>query len=321
MSNININIDYETRDIKVNNKTEQTKKYPNDLLMAIRHNSKGIKEELEKDGLKLKDVIEKTEELCMIAVKQNEKALQYVPIELQTINICITAMYFHMNIGILDYIIDEKKREIVRSIYENNKQYAKDFYDVKHNKRSLKTVNQQSEEMCLLAVKKNGSELIHVKDQTLEICMEAVKENPWVLKYVERHYQIEEICWCAIKQDVDTIKFIKDKTPEMCLYVVKNNGGTLRHIKKKYQTEDICLAAIENTHIAYSYVENTTYEFRLKAVKKNWKVIELMDEEDRTSLICIEAIKQNLEAFKYIRENSYTIWSQVGNYLYESSYK
>ncbi len=80
---------------------------------------------------------EQSHALCLTAVQQNGRALQYV--KKQTHEICLEA--------------------------------------VKNNGHALKFVREQTHEICLQAVKSNGMALQYVKEQTHDICLEAVKQN------------------------------------------------------------------------------------------------------------------------------------------------
>ena len=55
---------------------------------------------------------------------------------------------------------------------------------VRENPLNLEYVKEQTQEICLQAVKQNGLALRFVKNQTPEICLEAVKEDGLALKYV-----------------------------------------------------------------------------------------------------------------------------------------
>ena len=56
--------------------------------------------------------------------------------------------------------------------------------DFKQNGFALKFVKEQTQEICLEAVKQYGLALQYVKEQTFEMCLEAVKQNGNALKYV-----------------------------------------------------------------------------------------------------------------------------------------
>ncbi len=58
------------------------------------------------------------------------------------------------------------------------------FRSCKKDGKSLAYVKEQSNSICLEAVKENYSALSCVKEQTEEICIEAVKQNDFALYYV-----------------------------------------------------------------------------------------------------------------------------------------
>jgi hypothetical protein len=56
---------------------------------------------------------------------------------------------------------------------------------LKKNPSKLSEIENQTEAICLAAVKKYGYALGHVKNQTEAICIAAVKENHFCLRYVK----------------------------------------------------------------------------------------------------------------------------------------
>jgi len=67
----------------------------------------------------------------------------------------------------------------------------------------LRFINNQTEKICLEAVKQNGSALQYVKNQTEKICLEAVKQNRYTFdeifsnqcigQYVDLTYEINRV--------------------------------------------------------------------------------------------------------------------------------
>jgi hypothetical protein len=96
---------------------------------------------------------------------------------------------------------------------------------------------EQTEEICLEAVKHNGLLLRYVKEQTKEICLEAVKEDERALQIVEE--QTEEICLESVKKNGGSLQFVKKQTEQICLEAIKQNVNSLQFVKEK--TEQICL--------------------------------------------------------------------------------
>ena len=104
-------------------------------------------------------------------VQNDGEALQYVPSEYQTEELCMTA--------------------------------------VKQNGYALEYVKNQTEEICMEAIKQNGWALKYVEEQTPEICLEAVKQNEIALQFVKN--QTPEICLAAVKQNHFALSSIKDR--------------------------------------------------------------------------------------------------------------
>jgi hypothetical protein len=85
--------------------------------------------------------------------------------------------------------------------------YPKDIRDI-----------EQTEELCLIAVKSNANVLQFVTNQTNAICMEAINQYAPAFKYVIE--QTEELCWQALKWDPSLIVLIKEPTEEMAMYAI-----------------------------------------------------------------------------------------------------
>ena len=92
----------------------------------------------------------------------------------------------------------------------------------------LQYVKEQTQELCLEAVKQNGCALNYVKEQTDDICLEAVKQNGYALQFVKIH--TDEICLEAVKQDGYALQFVKVHIDEICLEAVKQNAYALQSI-------------------------------------------------------------------------------------------
>ena len=75
-----------------------------------------------------------------------------------------------------------KYENFIKEIEEKNPHLKK----VKENGLTLEFIEEQTEEMCIMAVKENGLVLQYVKNQTEEICLEAVKQNQEALQYVNK---------------------------------------------------------------------------------------------------------------------------------------
>lgn len=124
---------------------------------------------------------------------------------------------------------DEEKR--INSIilkHIEDKQYEA---AVKLDGLSLEYVNEdeQTEEICILAVKQNGLALDYVINQTEDICIAAVRQNGLALEYVKD--QTENICIAAVRQNNFAVMDVKEMTDEICKIVNRADSDILAYEK------------------------------------------------------------------------------------------
>lgn len=132
----------------------------------------------------------------------------------------------------------------------------------------IKCVIDQTEELCLFAVRRNGYVLQYVKEQNESICLEAVKQDGYALQYVKE--QTESICLEAVKQNGEALAFVKNQTPHICLEAVKQDAFVLVLVEN--QTENICWTAVKQNPQSLKFVKNQTPEICLEAIKQDMTV-------------------------------------------------
>jgi len=71
-------------------------------------------------------------------------------------------------------------------------------------------IDWNDEKEYLTTVRRNSNMLQFVKNQTDEICLEAVKQYGWALQFVKK--QTDEICLEAVKQNGNALQFVKNPT-------------------------------------------------------------------------------------------------------------
>lgn len=76
----------------------------------------------------------------------------------------------------------------------------------------------QTEDICLEAVKINAESLMYIKNQTEKICLEAVKKSGRVLIWVKN--QTDTICRIAIQKNPLYLEDVLNQTPEICLEAI-----------------------------------------------------------------------------------------------------
>jgi hypothetical protein len=112
---------------------------------------------------------------------------------------------------------------------------------------------------------KDGNMLEHVDNQTEALCLAAVRRMGWALEYV--HNQTDAICMAAILDTWRALHFVRNQTDAICMAAVQQNGWALELVHK--QTDDICLAAVRQHGRALQFVHNQTDEIYCAAVKQD----------------------------------------------------
>lgn len=179
-----------------------------------------------------------------------------LPWKYQTSKKCFNAI--KADYRMYDYVKD--KTDAIRLCAANYDAYAYfsgrwnfrttlDVAFIKRYAHAIKYVENQTEELCYLAIGIDVCALKHVRKQTREICLFAMR-HPHALEYVKD--QTYEICLMAIRQEGCALKYVKNQTYELCLMAVKQNGCALQYVKN--QTLEICFVALYNNHNARQYV-------------------------------------------------------------------
>lgn len=165
---------------------------------------------------------------------------------------------------------------------------------VKGNPKIIETLTseQQSELICMEAVKQDGLLLKYVKCKSESICFEAVKQNGNAFKYVPKNMHSELllitvlkkcellhgidndlqtplICLEAVKFCGTQLQFVNESliTEELCLEAVKNNGSAIKYVPEKYKSEQVIKVSLLYSFESLQYVENQTEELVLYALK------------------------------------------------------
>ena len=165
-----------------------------------------------------------------------------------------------------EYICGDKYRRIYTSTEENLKERITNLITQDIKFINLLKKEEQTEELCRLAVQQNGLALKYVKNQTEEICKLAVQQNVYALEYVKIE-QTEEICKLAVQEYGYVLQFVKEQTEEICKLAVQEYGYVLQFVKE--QTEEICKLAVQQNGNALQYVKKQTEKICKLAVQQH----------------------------------------------------
>jgi hypothetical protein len=250
-------------------------------------------------GLSIRYIKDRTPEMCLEAVKTDFKALQYIVD--QTEEMCLIAVKAN-SFELGNFFTEHIKGKNIVFDYEINRDIRFDTYYEPRN-HILSDVKNQTEKICLEAVKYYGLSLQHVKNKTHEICMVAVNNIGHAIAFVEN--QTEDICLAAVNNCGFAIRFIKkdNRSEEICLAAVKKNGLALNYIHN--HTHEICYAAVNQNGLALEHVSEDMLneDMYLDAVRQNGMALEFINIDNQNEDICNEALKSNINAIKFVKKN------------------
>lgn len=214
-----------------------------------------------------------SERILKIAVKNTGSALELAPPELQTSEICYTAIE-HCRISIEyvrpDLLTDEMK-----------------IFALKIDGMALGHIKNPSPIMCSIAVRNNPKAIKWVINdmKTQHMCDEAIKKVPELLEHVPSKYQTYEMCYCAIIEEKreKLIKYVKNYKvlekliekdpdliceltfpgPELCLIVAKKKPKKLAYIKKWDVDMTLAVVKYDGSLLKYGMITETTCQWAL----------------------------------------------------------
>jgi hypothetical protein len=240
------------------------------------------------DGSAIKNIDEKTYELCLAAVKNGG-----YPIPFPTYySYSYGYGYGHNNEPLRFRPSEDQRRQLFLIAFEHDVKAIKHFGDVRFVFTSkefyefaLKAIQKDDSlfgsianlkipykdyldcsqlvvQICMIAVTKNGMNLEHCMIKPHNICLAAVSQNGLALQYVanqRKQYKSEslhpatyEICIAAINQNPKSFEYVTHKTPDICKYAVNKNGLLLRLVKN--QTPELRLRSVKQNGLAMEFV-------------------------------------------------------------------
>jgi len=223
-----------------------------------------IKNILKSDGLLLQFINNQTDEMCIIACKNNINSYQYI----------------------------------------KNKSYNLDKILLNNDGRILQFMNNQTDELCEIAIKNNIYAYQYIKNKTIDLdnkllkidlkilqviddkifesymnfikCKDIIQHKDFINKYYELDKKIldidgllinyidtltDELCEIAIKNNINAYKYIKNKTYELNRKLLNINGLLLQFIYS--QDDKLCIIALKQNILSYQYVKNKNTRIKL----------------------------------------------------------
>lgn len=230
------------------------------------------------------DKVEKTNERCLEAVKQDGRTLKSIPKNLQSVDLCFEA--------------------------------------VKQNALAIKYVSKKilTNDICIEAVRNNGriigySSYIPDEFRTKKLYLEAIKQNGKALEYVPDKYKSESLCRIATKQNGLALEFVPKNilSKELFMLAVEQNGLSLEYVPSRNRSKELCNVAVNNNALALEHVPDKFKKTELcnAAVKSSWKAFIYVPENMYTINNCLEIFERILSECDNPSEISYSDRSYV----------
>lgn len=252
-----------------------------------------------------------TYEQCIIAVKNDGRALTYIPDNFKTNELFKIAI--ENDAMALKYISEEYQTEELC------------LAAIQKNPDSFEYIKKQTSFLCLSAVLKKGMLIKYIKDPSSELIKQAIESDPLSIQYIDN--QTDELCNKAMDLNIDSFQFIKTKTFSRCLNAVKKKGELIKYIDNKGLMNIICEEAIKNDPHSIEYIPNPSHELILFALNQDGTVIKHIKQQlpeycniavNRSPLslkyilyqtpeLCFKAVSLNEDAFQYIEDKNETM--------------
>lgn len=243
-------------------------------------------EALSRNGLLLEHVPanDQTEELCLIAIRNDFEALQFSVIRTPVILVAAIRQYWHA----LQYFSESEQTPDVIAMV------------LPRYPGALQYVKAPTKQICRETMA-HGGLLCHVplKYRDVDICTIAIENNPENLKHVPKKVLTPRMEYLSVAKWGFTIKYIKDPTHELCVMAINNGAMNIRFIKPHYRTEDLQIMAVEGNHRAYRYCPDPSEAVSIAMVSKNGNALAKV--RNQTQAICEAAIANKPRAAKHIK--------------------
>ena len=200
---------------------------------------------------------------------------------------------------------------------------------VKNDPTALKLIKNQSENVCIIAMKANIHTFEYVIKKTNKIFEYVLKLKSSFIKEAQDMIDdaafLDSMISMCLKINGLLLQYIKNPTYDHCCDAVKQNYKTLRYVPEiwndsimanialmvsplalefiKNQTRQMCIDSVEQDPMAIEFVQAQflTEEMWFKAIKKNYRALGL-NKTGQTIEMCLYAIHLHPQAINYIHD-------------------
>jgi hypothetical protein len=205
------------------------KSYPN-ILEHINYNKYKGKLVVSKASVVL--IQRFTKPICNYIVHSKPKYIKYIPYSFQTEELCL----YVVKLSIQNFNYCRKWQSVIKYVLTKNGSYLKYLEDKYINADTLMlalnsypdAIKYLSKEFILNMLTSDGLLLRLFKEQTEDMCLVAVKSNYMALQYVSE--QTKMVVEAAIDNNYMAVQFVVNKTNDVCLYAISKNSMALCYI-------------------------------------------------------------------------------------------
>ena len=186
---------------------------------------------------------------------------------------------------------------------KNSDSQIKDFHEYKSlvgtNARDLIYVNHQTEDICLIAVKRDGLMISAIHDKTEKLCVAAVRQNPAALQLIEN--QTPFICLMAIMKDFTgrVFRYVKCQDKLICSIAVYRCPKNIKLIDKP--SKRLCLLAIDRDPMMIDYIENVLKSMCILAARRDINILSKVEHQHID--LCKEVMRRDPTKLSQIRDS------------------
>lgn len=167
---------------------------------------------------------------------------------------------------------------------------------------SLVFIDNQTDSICLAAVKQNGLSLQYVKNKTEEICTQAIINAPYAIRYVpstEPFYQL--LAELAVRLDGNMFRYInsKQQTKSMVENAIKCNAYNINYVNEEFLSPDIIMKAVKKEPYLISKFDSDDIEtgvYYNTAVKEEGTALSQIPKDKITLSLCLTAVLEGSNA-------------------------
>lgn len=158
----------------------------------------------------------------------------------------------------------------------------------------------QSLDLCRLAVDLDPSQLRYAHFQDYDMCKKSVRHNGFNIRYA--HDQTHDLCLMAVRQNVLCIDSIRNQTLEMLMEAVKRHPSCLRDCK--IQNLEMCELAFNANVYNIKYAQFQTVEMSNKLILEHEGYAWFKYLHHQTPEVCWAAVKAEWQNLEFVKDKT-----------------